>query len=148
VRSYIEAGEARPGGPMGPAERAIIDTFEAVTKRPELMLEFTLQPGRLFINNYTILHARTAFDDGRRAGGFAPSLIAAVARRAIRPCIPTSVARHPADSSRTPLSMERHHCRSTGSRMCFSSHMRQYEVESSSAGPFARSRYTRPRISF
>jgi len=50
---------------MGPAERAIIDTFEAVTKRPELMLEFTLQPGEAyFINNYTILHARTAFDDG------------------------------------------------------------------------------------
>jgi hypothetical protein len=50
---------------MGPAERAIIDTFEAVTKRPGLMLEFTLQPGEAyFINNYTILHARTAFDDG------------------------------------------------------------------------------------
>ena len=50
---------------MGPAERAVIDTFEAVTKRPELMLEFTLQPGEAyFINNYTILHARTAFDDG------------------------------------------------------------------------------------
>jgi hypothetical protein len=29
------------------------------------MLEFTLQPGEAyFINNYTILHARTAFDDG------------------------------------------------------------------------------------
>jgi hypothetical protein len=36
-----------------------------VTKRPELILEFTLQPGEAyFINNYTILHARTAFDDG------------------------------------------------------------------------------------
>jgi len=65
VRSYIEAGEAAAGRPMGAAERAIIDTFEAVTKRPELMLEFTLQPGEAyFINNYTILHARTAFDDG------------------------------------------------------------------------------------
>src|ERR1700720_2777075 len=65
VRSYIEAGEAASGRPMGPAEHAIIDTFEAVTKRPELMLEFTLQPGEAyFINNYTILHARTAFDDG------------------------------------------------------------------------------------
>ena len=36
-----------------------------MTKQPELMLEFTLQPGEAyFINNYTILHARTAFDDG------------------------------------------------------------------------------------
>src|SRR5713226_5956290 len=34
VRSYIEAGEAAAGRPMGAAERAIIDTFEAVTKRP------------------------------------------------------------------------------------------------------------------
>ncbi len=42
VRSYIEAGEAAAGRPMGAAERAVIDTFEAVTKRPELMLEFTL----------------------------------------------------------------------------------------------------------
>ena len=65
VRSYIEAGEAAAGRPMGAAERAIIDTFEAVTKRSELMLEFTLQPGEAyFIDNYTILHARTAFDDG------------------------------------------------------------------------------------
>ncbi|HUC11462.1 MAG TPA: TauD/TfdA family dioxygenase [Stellaceae bacterium] len=65
VRSYIEAGEAAAGRPIGSAVRAVIDTFEAVTKRPELMLEFTLQPGEAyFINNYTILHARTAFDDG------------------------------------------------------------------------------------
>jgi hypothetical protein len=28
------------------------------------MLEFTLQPGEMyFLNNYTVLHARTAFDD-------------------------------------------------------------------------------------
>src|SRR5437773_2116834 len=65
ARAYLEAGEAAAGRPMGPAEHAVIDTFEAVTKRPELMLEFTLQPGEAyFINNYTILHARTAFDDG------------------------------------------------------------------------------------
>jgi hypothetical protein len=36
VRSYLEAGEAAAGRPMGPAELAVIDTFEAVTKRPEL----------------------------------------------------------------------------------------------------------------
>jgi hypothetical protein len=65
VRTYVEAGEAAAGRPMGEAELAVLDRFEAVTKRPELMLEFTLQPGEMyFINNYTILHARTAFDDG------------------------------------------------------------------------------------
>ena len=59
-----EAGEAAAGRPMGGAELAVLDRFEEVTKRPELMLEFTLQPGEMyFINNYTILHARTAFED-------------------------------------------------------------------------------------
>ena len=65
VRTYIEAGEAAIGRPMGPAELGVLDCFEEVTKRPEFMLEFTLQPGEMyFLNNYTILHARTAFDDG------------------------------------------------------------------------------------
>jgi hypothetical protein len=65
VRTYVEAGEAAAGRPMGEAELAVLDHFEEITKRPELMLEFTLQPGEIyFINNYTILHARTAFDDG------------------------------------------------------------------------------------
>src|SRR5215469_12103360 len=65
VRTYVEAGEAAAGRPMREAELAVLDRFEEVTKRPELMLEFTLHPGEMyFINNYTILHARTAFDDG------------------------------------------------------------------------------------
>jgi hypothetical protein len=65
VRTYVEAGEAAAGRPMDAVELAVLDRFEEVTKRPELMLEFTLQPGEIyFINNYTILHARTAFDDG------------------------------------------------------------------------------------
>ena len=65
VRTYVEAGETAAGRLMGEAELAVLDRFEEVTKRPELMLEFTLCPGEMyFINNYTILHARTAFDDG------------------------------------------------------------------------------------
>lgn len=65
VRTYVEAGEAAVGRQMDDRERAVLDRFEEVTKRPDLMLEFTLQPGEMyFINNYTILHARTAFDDG------------------------------------------------------------------------------------
>lgn len=65
VRTYVEAGEAAAGRPMDGAELSVLDCFEEVTKRPELMLEFALRPGEMyFINNYTILHARTAFDDG------------------------------------------------------------------------------------
>ena len=68
VRTYVEAGEAAVGRRMDGAERAVLDRFEEVTKRSELMLEFTLRPGEMyFINNYTILHARTAFDDGDAA---------------------------------------------------------------------------------
>jgi len=64
VRTYLEAGEAAAGRPMDEFELAVLDRFEEISKRPELMLEFTLQPGEMyFINNYTILHARTAFDD-------------------------------------------------------------------------------------
>ncbi len=63
VRTYVEAGEAAAGRPMGGAELAVLDRFEEVTKRPELMLEFTLQPGEMYFINYTILHARTAFED-------------------------------------------------------------------------------------
>jgi hypothetical protein len=65
VRTYVEAGEAAVGRPMDGDELGVLDCFEAVTKRPDLMLQFTLQPGEMyFINNYTVLHARTAFDDG------------------------------------------------------------------------------------
>ena len=35
----------KAGRPMGEAQLAVLDRFEEVTKRPELMLEFTLQPG-------------------------------------------------------------------------------------------------------
>ena len=65
VRTYIEAGEAAIGRPMGKDDLAVLDCFETTTKRPELMLNFKLEPGEMyFVNNYTILHARTAFDDG------------------------------------------------------------------------------------
>jgi Taurine catabolism dioxygenase TauD, TfdA family len=64
VRTYIEAGEAAVGRPMGEPEFAVLDCFEEISKRPELMLDFTLQPGEMyFVNNYTILHARTTFED-------------------------------------------------------------------------------------
>jgi hypothetical protein len=67
VRSYVEAGESAVGRRMGEAELAVLDRFEQISKQPELMLEFTLRPGEMyFLNNYTILHARTAFDDGDR----------------------------------------------------------------------------------
>ena len=70
VRSYVDAGEAAVGRPMDAAERAVLDRFEELSKRPEVMLEFTLRPGEMYlINNYTILHARTAFEDWEEEDG-------------------------------------------------------------------------------
>ena len=64
VRSYIEAGMAEVGSPIDDLDREILDFVEATSKRPDVMLEFTLAPGEMFfLNNYTILHARTSFDD-------------------------------------------------------------------------------------
>jgi len=64
VRTYIEAGMAAVGSPIDDFDREILDFFEATSKRRDLMLEFTMEPGQMyFLNNYTILHARTSFED-------------------------------------------------------------------------------------
>jgi hypothetical protein len=64
VRSYMEAGMAAVGSPMDELDREILDFFEKTSKRRDLMLEFTMEPGQMyFLNNFTILHARTQFDD-------------------------------------------------------------------------------------
>jgi hypothetical protein len=64
VRTYIEAGMAAVGAPIDEFDREVLDFFEATSKRPDIMLGFTLEPGQMyFLNNYTILHARTQFED-------------------------------------------------------------------------------------
>ena len=64
IRTYLEAGMAAVGTPLDEADREALDFFEAVCHRPDHMLEFTLEPGEMyFLNNYTVLHARTAFED-------------------------------------------------------------------------------------
>ncbi len=58
------------GEPLREEEVAAIDYFEAVARRPDVKLEFTLEAGEaIFFNNCTMLHNRTAFEDdpeGRR----------------------------------------------------------------------------------
>ncbi|HXJ79832.1 MAG TPA: TauD/TfdA family dioxygenase [Candidatus Methylomirabilis sp.] len=64
VRTYVEAGMAAVGSPIDDFDREVLDFFERTSKRPDLMLEFTLEPGQMyFLNNYTVLHARTEFED-------------------------------------------------------------------------------------
>ena len=64
VRTYIEAGMAAVGAPIDDYDREVLDFFERTSKRPDVMLELTLEPGQMyFLNNYTVLHARTEFSD-------------------------------------------------------------------------------------
>ncbi len=64
LRAYIEMAAKELGRPLTEREVAALDCFEEVAARPDVRLEFTLEPGEVvFFNNCTILHNRTAFED-------------------------------------------------------------------------------------
>jgi len=64
LRSRMEMALEATGGAFSDLQREALDTFEAIANREDFRLEFTLEPGTAsFINNYTVLHARTAFED-------------------------------------------------------------------------------------
>jgi hypothetical protein len=47
-----------------PAERAVLDAYDAIASRPELYLDMELARGDVqLLSNHTILHARTAYED-------------------------------------------------------------------------------------
>lgn len=64
LRYWIEVGHEKVNQPLTNEERRALDTLDAVLKRPELQVKFSLEPGQMyFINNRWILHNRTAFVD-------------------------------------------------------------------------------------
>jgi hypothetical protein len=64
VRGVIDRGAAALGEPLSDLEKDALDFLEEVARRDEVLLELTLRPGEAsFINNYEMLHARTAFVD-------------------------------------------------------------------------------------
>ena len=64
VRGVIDRGAESRGEPLSDLEQDALAFFEAVAQRDEVRLELTLKPGEAsFINNYELLHARTAFVD-------------------------------------------------------------------------------------
>lgn len=64
LRAYMEMAAKELGEPLRPEEVAALDYFEEVAARPDVRLEFTLEPGEaIFFNNCTMLHNRTAFED-------------------------------------------------------------------------------------
>ena len=64
VTAYFVMGQKAKGEPMDAFEQAAMEAFLGAAASDELQLRFTLQPGEiLWFNNFTHLHARTAFED-------------------------------------------------------------------------------------
>jgi Taurine catabolism dioxygenase TauD, TfdA family len=91
VRTYVEAGEAAAGRPMGEAELRVLDRFEEVTKRPELMLGIHAAARRDLLHQQ--LHDPPCAHRVRRRryrGGPAAAPAAAVARSAANAARPSA----------------------------------------------------------
>ena len=64
ARSYINGGAAKLGHPLSAGQKAALDAFDAIARRPELVFTMDFQPGDVqFLNNLSILHGRTAYED-------------------------------------------------------------------------------------
>ena len=64
MRSWTEYARVHDGVALTPAETAALDAFDAIARRSDLALDMMLQPGDAqFASNYTVLHARTAYED-------------------------------------------------------------------------------------
>jgi hypothetical protein len=51
-------------GPLPELERKALDYFTELASRSEFRLDMSLEPGDMqFVNNYTVLHSRTAYED-------------------------------------------------------------------------------------
>jgi len=65
IHERIEAAAVKLGEPLYAAQRAAIDCIAAVVGQPGIHLDMDLEPGDIqLINNYSVLHARTSFEDG------------------------------------------------------------------------------------
>jgi hypothetical protein len=64
LRAYIEMAAKELGAPLTEREVAALDYFEEVGRRPDVQLNFMLEPGHaIFFNNCLMLHNRTSFED-------------------------------------------------------------------------------------
>ncbi len=64
LRHWIEVGHEKAAEPLTGEQCRALDVLDGVLRRPELRVEFALEPGQMyFINNRWILHNRTAFED-------------------------------------------------------------------------------------
>jgi acyl-CoA synthetase (AMP-forming)/AMP-acid ligase II/alpha-ketoglutarate-dependent taurine dioxygenase len=64
LRAFVELAERSRGEPLSQGERRALDLFDRTAARADLQLRLRLEPGDLLlINNYSVLHSRTAFED-------------------------------------------------------------------------------------
>ncbi|HEV3205161.1 MAG TPA: TauD/TfdA family dioxygenase [Gemmataceae bacterium] len=64
LRYWIDTGHQKASRPLTAAQNRALDALDNVIAKPEMRVEFDLQPGQMFfINNRWILHNRTAFED-------------------------------------------------------------------------------------
>lgn len=60
----VELAAERPGYALSPARRKALDEMLSSASRPDMVHEMTLRTGDLqLLNNYTVLHSRTAWTD-------------------------------------------------------------------------------------
>lgn len=65
VPDYVYMAAEELGEPLSQIETEALDCFNELALRPDLRLDVMLEPGDLsIINNYTVLHTRSAFFDG------------------------------------------------------------------------------------
>ena len=89
VKTYAVMGQEAKGEPFGAREEAAVEAFMAAARSDELQLRFTLEPGEiLWFNNFTHLHARTAFDDWEEPDRRRHLLRLWLRNDAIRPTVP------------------------------------------------------------
>jgi hypothetical protein len=62
---YFRSAERHADAPrLGPAERELLDLYDALASSPELRLDMSFAPGDVqLISNHVVLHSRTAYDD-------------------------------------------------------------------------------------
>ena len=70
VRRFVAASQRWPDAPrLGPDELAAMDRLDEILERSGMALEMELQPGDVqLIDNFRLLHSRTAFADGSGGG--------------------------------------------------------------------------------
>ena len=65
VPGYVQAAAKEMGVAVPAQLEEALELFDELSRRPDIMLEMMLEPGELHIqNNFTLLHARSGFEDG------------------------------------------------------------------------------------